>query len=261
MLAFDLETTGLDVETVRIVTACTARIEGGRADACGWLVNPGVPIPAGATAVNGITDATVRENGRPPVEAVDEIAHAVAKALSDGTPVVGMNLAYDFTILDRECRRNGLPTVDDRLDGKPLAPVIDVFVLDKAIDRYRKGGRKLVDLCQHYRVRIDGAHDATQDAIAAARVAWKIAAENPALAAMSLTDLHARQVTWAAEQGANFAQYLRRLANEKVHEAGKAHAAGDVERQEIAQQEADELFARVDAMDGAWPLRLYVGGA
>jgi DNA polymerase-3 subunit epsilon len=203
----------------------------------------------------------VRENGRPPAEAVDEIAHAVAKELIDGTPVVGMNVTYDLTILDRECRRNGLPTVDDRLDGKALAPVIDVFVLDKAIDRYRKGGRKLVDLCRHYRVRIDGAHDSTQDAIAAARVAWKIAAENPALAAMSLTDLHAQQVKWAAEQGANFAQHLRRIANEKVHEAGKAHAAGNTERQEIAQQEADELFARVDAMDGAWPLRPYAGGA
>jgi DNA polymerase-3 subunit epsilon len=56
---FDLETTGLDHRTSRIVTACAAllnpdgSISGNDVE---WLANPGIPIPAEATAVHGITD-------------------------------------------------------------------------------------------------------------------------------------------------------------------------------------------------------------
>ena len=57
LLAFDTETTGTDPETARIVSAaCLWR--GGASEAADeeWLVNPGVPIPAEATAIHGITD-------------------------------------------------------------------------------------------------------------------------------------------------------------------------------------------------------------
>ena len=51
-----------------------------------------------------------------------------------------------------------------------LRPVLDPRVLDKHIDPYRRGGRKLTDLCAHYKVALDGAHSADADAIAACRV-------------------------------------------------------------------------------------------
>lgn len=62
-------------------------------------------------------------------------------------------------------------------------------------------------MCAHYGVRIDGAHDAAQDALAAARVAYRIAQRNPALAAMPLPELHALQMKAKAEQAQSFRRY------------------------------------------------------
>lgn len=49
-LAFDLETTGVDVTADRIVTATLLHIEGSHIDAHNWLVNPGIDIPEGRRA-------------------------------------------------------------------------------------------------------------------------------------------------------------------------------------------------------------------
>ena len=54
---FDLETTGVDVDTSRIVSAHVGVLDaaGEVIERLDWLVNPGVVIPDGATAVHGIT--------------------------------------------------------------------------------------------------------------------------------------------------------------------------------------------------------------
>jgi DNA polymerase-3 subunit epsilon len=201
MVAFDLESTGVDTSTARIVTACVAAIEPGQpVTPETWLVNPGIEIPAEATAVHGITTDQVRNEGQSAHEAVAEIADMLTIYWAREWPVVGFNLCYDLTLLDRELRRHGWP---------PLQPghCIDAFVLDKHVS-YRRGSRKLVDQCQHYGVRIDGAHDAAADALAAARVAWRIATRYPTVAEKTLPELHQAQQQWAAEQAASFREYL-----------------------------------------------------
>lgn len=47
LAAFDTETTGVDVERDRIVSAALVVQEcaGGRARSTRWLVNPGIPVP------------------------------------------------------------------------------------------------------------------------------------------------------------------------------------------------------------------------
>ena len=137
------------------------------------------------------------------------------------TPIVAMNARYDITVLDRECRRHGLPTLLDRHIDDMIWPVIDPFVLDKQVDPYRRGRRTLSALCSHYGVALDDAHDATADAVAAARVACRIGAARPELAAMDIEDLHHAQMRWAAEQAASLAAYFRRTP-------GKAHLAETV---------------------------------
>lgn len=238
MLAFDLETTGVDVETARIVTACVALVDGsGRRPpkAMNWLVDPGVDIPAEATAVHGITTAKARADGRSPAECVREIVRSLARV---GVPIVAFNAAYDLTVLDRECRRHGVST----MYGQTY--VIDPFVLDKHVDRYRKGKRNLGAACEHYGVRLDGAHDSAFDALAAARIAWRIAQLNPSIAVMDLPDLHALQVRAKAEQDASFAAYL-------LDQARKAKTA----------DEQIELHQRADRITGAWPVQPYVEAA
>jgi hypothetical protein len=126
-----------------------------------------------------------------------------------GCPVVGFNLCYDLTLLDRELRRHGRP---------PLEPgyVIDAFVLDKHVS-YRRGPRKLVDQCQHYGVRIDGAHDAAADALAAARVAWRIAQRYPTVSGKTLPELHDAQAV-----GRRAGRLLPRLPDQAGEDAGPA---------------------------------------
>ncbi|MGW4866231.1 hypothetical protein ACWEO6_33780, partial [Streptomyces sp. NPDC004291] len=52
---FDLETTGPEPESARIVSACLAYFAGGQLHKRTWLLDPGCEIPAGATEVHGIT--------------------------------------------------------------------------------------------------------------------------------------------------------------------------------------------------------------
>ena len=60
LVFFDLETTGVDIATARIVQIALHRMEpDGSSMEYEQLVNPGIPIPPGATQVHGIRDADV----------------------------------------------------------------------------------------------------------------------------------------------------------------------------------------------------------
>lgn len=57
---FDLETTGVNVAKDRIVEIAILKVyPNGNKESHSWRVNPGVPIPAEASAVHGITDEMV----------------------------------------------------------------------------------------------------------------------------------------------------------------------------------------------------------
>ena len=222
-IALDTETTGVDVTTDRIVTATIiVRPAGGHPLATTWLADPGVDIPAAATAVHTITTEHAQEHGRPASEVVAEVAEFLGQHWSADVPLLGYNLAYDLSLLDAEMQRH----LDRRL--VTLGPVVDGLVLDKHVDRYRKGSRKLVAVCEHYGVHLHGAHDATEDALAAARVIWRIAHRYPAeVGTVGLAELHQRQRVWFAEQQVSFAEYLRREAEEMLTRSERVKAEAD----------------------------------
>ncbi|MFC5724416.1 exonuclease domain-containing protein [Streptomyces gamaensis] len=211
LTGFDLETTGTDTETDRVVTAALVRVtpDGQVASKRTWIVDPGVPIPEDAVRIHGISTEYAREHGAPAARAVEEITEALAGVLRSGSPLVVMNARYDLTLLDRECRRHGVPPLSRRLGGAP-APVIDPLVLDKHVDRYRKGRRTLRALCEHYGVRLDVAHEAGADAVAAARAAHRLGERHATIGAVPAADLHELQIRAAAEQAASLQRYLRR---------------------------------------------------
>lgn len=219
LCAFDTETTSADPETCRLVTASVAYVDGAGVlspEMQDWLVNPGVDIPDEATAVHGITTGHAREHGAEPRGAVEEITGELLRAARPLVPVVGFNLAFDFTVLDRETRRLGLepfgPAIDDA-----RAFVIDAHVIDKAVDPYRKGKRTLTAVAEHYGVRQDAAHSAAGDAVTAARVAWAIANRHPEIASMPATELHAFQVKAKDKQAMSLRAYFGRQGrDEKV---------------------------------------------
>lgn len=207
---FDLETTGVDVVNDRIVSSCVALARPGQAPVVeAEIVNPGIPIPQGAIEVHGIGNAMVQAIGNPAPEAVGRVAGQLADMVKAKIPIMGMNLAYDLTLLHWECRRYGLPTVEE-VAGRPLAPVIDALVLDKQVHPYRKGKRKLVDLAAFYGVTLEGAHDSTADALAAGEVCRVIGRRYPEIGEMSPLRLHLAQVDWRAEQCASLQAYFRK---------------------------------------------------
>jgi len=203
---FDLETTGIDVETSRIVSAHVGVIngEGEIVEQRSWLADPGIEIPFQASAVHGITTERARAEGRVAVEVVTEIVAALADLFARGIAVTIYNAPYDLTLLHREALRHGVTP----LDG-PLR-VIDPLVLDKAVDRYRKGKRTLEAAAEFYGVQLTEAHDAGADALAAGRVAQALARRYPEQLDIDVSDLHGLQVGWCAEQSLSFQDYMRR---------------------------------------------------
>lgn len=203
---FDLETTGLDHKTARIVTACAAllnpdgTVNGPDVE---WLANPGIPIPPEASAVHGITDEVARSQGDDLAKVVASIVETLAGYFANGIPVVAYNAPYDFTILRQHAEDFGIQWPSDP------APIIDPLVLDKKLVQFRKGKRRLEIVAGHYGVKLEDAHNATADAIAAGHIAQAMAAKFPTELDMTLAELHANQVNWSKEQDESFAKFMR----------------------------------------------------
>ena len=81
LTVFDLETTGLDVKTSRIVTATVATLDPGGevTDLREWLVNPGIEIPEAASNVHGVTTEMAQRDGLDPRTAVAEIIELLSQ--------------------------------------------------------------------------------------------------------------------------------------------------------------------------------------
>lgn len=255
-LAYDTETTGVDLETVRIVSAAAIHMDNGAADTTEWLADPGVEIPAEVTAVHGITTERARAEGRPATEVIVEIVEALAAAVAAGTPIVGHNVVFDLTLTDRETRRHLGLGLWEALGGEPY--VIDTMVLDRYTAPFRKrvsekqGPYQMRTTAETYGLGWDeaAAHGAAYDALMSGRVAWHMGriahqprGERPGwvrvlrtsrhnhLAGLTLDQMHARQVQWAAADAASYQAWLRNPAK-----SGDKHDAAAV-------------------IDGTWPLR------
>ncbi|TFC96932.1 MULTISPECIES: 3'-5' exonuclease [Cryobacterium] len=216
LAVFDLETTGIDVETSRIVSATVAIIDvaGEVLERVDWLLDPGIEIPAQATNVHGITTEHAAQNGRRAAEGVAEIVATIREHLARGLPLVAYNAPYDLTLLNRESIRYGVTPLDTP------SPVVDPLVIDKAVDRYRKGKRTLEVTSAFYGVTLNAAHDSGADAIAAGRVAQAIARAHLTALPVTVGELHVLQGQWAQQQAENFQAYMRRERDPEFTAAG-----------------------------------------
>ncbi|MFE1310826.1 3'-5' exonuclease [Streptomyces sp. NPDC058755] len=211
LIGFDLETTGTDPHEARIVTGAVIEVRAG--EPLGrreWLADPGVEIPADAVAVHGISNERAAAEGSPADQVSDAIADVLVSYWKTGVPVVAYNAAFDLTLLSAELRRYGLPSLSDRLGGPAPAPVVDPYTIDRWVDRYRRGKRNLEAVCAEYGIVLDAAHNASADALAAARLASAIADRHPKIASLGPAELHRRQIDWYAQWAADFQAFLRR---------------------------------------------------
>ena len=197
MLSFDLETTSANPLEARIVTSALVRIDGRSVDTVEHLADPGVEIPEGATKIHGITTEKARAEGRPHDEVLAETVAQIKQGWADGLTLVVFNASYDLTVLRQL-------TGDFTVTG----PVFDPFAVDKIQDPYRKGSRTLTAMSEHYGVELGNAHEATADALAAARIAWKQVRQWPELSRKDVGELMEFQAVGYHERQSDFARYL-----------------------------------------------------
>jgi DNA polymerase-3 subunit epsilon len=257
LCAFDSETTGVDVENDRIVSAAAIRMHEGRLNPSTWLSDAdGLDIPAETTAIHGISTEHARAHGKPAKQVVAEIVTVLAGAVEEGLPIVGHNVAFDLSLLDREARRHLGQDLYTALGGQPY--VIDTMVLDRLVAPSRRrvsedqGPYQLRTTAETYGLgwSEEAAHGAEYDALMAGRIAWHqghIAHLAPRdrpqwvrrlhpgrfdkLRDLSLTELHERQILWARLDAEGYQKWLRDPAKSK-----EKHDANAV-------------------IDGTWPLR------
>jgi DNA polymerase-3 subunit epsilon len=222
----DFESTGVDLENDRAVQAAVVRIHGGKVErAVSQVINPGIEIPQGAIDVHHITNERAQAEGVDPAKHLPWVAGVVEGAWANGECVIATNASFDVTLLDRELRRHfgrGLDLTN--------AAVVDPLVVDRACDPWRPGGRKLVDMAAHYRVKVTDAHDALGDCLTAARVVWRqarmTATEGPGkngrprrmnyapLRELELPDLHRWQADRHADWAQSFQTHLRKTGKD-----------------------------------------------
>lgn len=211
LVGFDLETTGTEPAQARIVTAALVEAKAGEVlSRRRWLADPGVPIPAEAAAIHGISTEQAAAGGRPAAEVADEVAAALVEHWRQGVPVVVFNAPFDLTLLDAELARHALPSLADRL-GRPPGPVIDPLTCDRTLDKYRRGQRTLRAACTVYGVTLESAHEAGSDAEAAVGVARALGLRyGEGAGDLDPVELHTRQIAWHAAWAADLQQWLRK---------------------------------------------------
>jgi DNA polymerase-3 subunit epsilon/CBS domain-containing protein len=131
-VVIDTETTGLDPAQARMVEIAALGLSAGRIDegrALRRLVRPGIPIPGAATAIHGIGDDAVAS-----APSFAEVWPEFSAFTGDAV-VIGHTLGFDLAVLERECRRAGLPwrrprTLDTRLLAQIAAPNLAGFSLE-----------------------------------------------------------------------------------------------------------------------------------
>ncbi len=157
LVFLDLETTGLNVVTDRVVQFAGVKYfaDGSPAEELNLFVNPTIPIPAESTAIHGITDARVA--GAPTFE---DVADRLLDYL-EGADLSGYNLArFDVPVLMEEFDRVG---VRFRTEERRIVDVQQIF--------YKMEPRTLAGALRFYcdEEMVD-AHDALADVRATAKV-------------------------------------------------------------------------------------------
>ncbi len=129
IVAFDLETTGLDAEKDRILEFCFIELDEELNEKGRWsrLVNPGIKIPQETIDIHGITDEMVANE--PPFS-----THAGRiERLIEGATLLGHNVRFDISFLHAELVRAGRQGLDVN------HPHMDTAQVERLVNSHRLG--------------------------------------------------------------------------------------------------------------------------
>lgn len=158
-VVFDLETTGVNYSSDKIIEIGAVKIVQGRiVETFGTLVNPERKIPADATKVNNITDEDVKD-----APTLREVMPDFFK-FCDGCVLVSYVIGFDFNFIEYHGNALGY-AFTQKTD--------DAFVLAKQKLKGLKN-YKLTTVAKHLGVSLENAHRAVHDALATAEVMIKL---------------------------------------------------------------------------------------
>lgn len=146
---FDLETTGINVATDRIVEISYLKIfPNGSEESKTYRVNPTIPIPAKTTEIHGISDVDIKDAPK-----FSELAKSIAKVL-EGSDIAGYNSnKFDIPLLAEEMLRAG---IDIDLKKRKFVDVQVIFL--------KKEPRTLSAALKYYcNKELNNAHSAEAD--------------------------------------------------------------------------------------------------
>lgn len=152
LIFFDLETTGVNIHTDRIVEISCVKVKpDGTHTEYVQRLNPEMPIPAAATAVHHISDADVKDMPR-----FSDIAPGLMRAFDD-CDIAGFNSnKFDIPLLMKEFERAGMQF---SIKGRRLVDVQTIY--------HRLEQRTLSAAYKFYCGKnLDGAHSAMADTLA-----------------------------------------------------------------------------------------------
>lgn len=220
LVALDFETTGTDPREARIVSYATAFV---LPDGELWekysirgIVDPGIEVPEQAAAIHGLTTEEVRRRGEDPVYALEAIIVQLNLADQLGIPLVIFNAPYDWTLLHCEIRRRPVERFQ-----VPELKIIDPLVIDRAVDKYRKGKRTLERAVEVWAPDFQlEAHDAHGDCEGAVQVARALAAKFPQVGELTPAELHQVQAGWYRAWVEDFNAYRARKGQDPIPDGG-----------------------------------------
>lgn len=149
---FDLETTGTNIVSDRIVEIAYHKVSpNGREETKSMRINPGIPIPPGATAVHHISDADVAD-----CPTFKEVAKEIVKDI-EGCDLAGYNSnRFDIPLLAEELLR---AEVDVDLSKRKFVDVQVIF--------HKMEARTLAAALKFYCDKdLTDAHEAQADTLA-----------------------------------------------------------------------------------------------
>ena len=155
LLAFDLETTGLNPASDEIIEIGVARFRDGVVvDQYQSLVKPSIPIPTDITHLTGIHQEDVED-----APAIDEILPQLELYFADA-PIIAHNAQFDVSFM----QKHGLLKTNLALDTFDLAAIVL-----PAAPRYGLG-----PLAAQEGIELARAHRAFNDAVATGHLYWKL---------------------------------------------------------------------------------------
>lgn len=160
-VALDVETTGLDATTDKIISIGAIKSDGVvETEMFERLVNIDRGLPDSIAQLTGITTMDLIENGVDLPDAFSELA-----AFVGDLPIVGYNIHFDDSFLLAAAHSVKLPELSNTM--------IDLIPLVKKVNRFMDNYR-LNTVLDLYKIKNEQAHNSTADARATMLLAFKL---------------------------------------------------------------------------------------